>query len=55
MSNLLIDKPENRERVLKACRDYNELRKGTLGPGQESKPTDGEAGLFDGVSEGHKE
>ena len=55
MGTLLIDKPEHRERLLKACRDYKELRKGTLSLGQENKPTETEPMLFDGIFEGHKE
>ncbi|NQT03276.1 MAG: hypothetical protein HQ580_14710 [Planctomycetes bacterium] len=56
-SSLLIDNSFHRERVLKAIRDYNQLRKGTLDQGQENKPPESESGLgsgpglFDGISE----
>ncbi len=49
MSNLLIDRPENRARLLKACRDYEKLRKDTLSQEQENKPPEGQLGLFDGI------
>lgn len=48
MRDLMIDRPENRERLLKACRDYEKLRKGTLSQEQENKPSQGELGLSDG-------
>lgn len=55
MSRLLIDKEEHRSRVLKAVSDYEKMRKGTLGLGQETEPTEAEPRLFDGLPEGHKE
>ncbi len=67
MNDLLIDKKEHRERVLRACQDYNKLRRDTLGlshgncahevtsevvPALSDSVSEAEPVLFDGIPDG---